>query len=58
MVKKSKWKTELMPDGAIKISSFLKPLKTGLETDMDSGCILLNVNFIPNGEIPTKGFPV
>ena len=29
-----------------------------LEPDMDSGYILLNINSISTGEIPTKGFEV
>ena len=29
-----------------------------LKSDMDQGCILLNINPIPVGQIPTKAFPV
>ena len=33
-------------------------VENGLKSDMDSGCILLNINLIPIGEILTKTFPV
>ena len=46
------------------IFSFLNPsneidfFSVILKSDMDQGCVLLNINPIPIGEIPTKAFPV